>query len=221
VTFTLPLEVAADPMTAARRVGAIVAAHAREAAEDRGRFSMALSKAPRAMLEAIVAGEPPWEAVDVFQVDERVAPAGEPARNLTLLLEVLPGDRVHPMPVEDPDLDEAARRYAEELPFPLDLVHLGLGADGHTASLLPGDPVLDVRDQLVAITGKYEGYGRMTLSYSALDAAREIVWLVTGEAKREVLARLLAGDTSMPAGRVLNPQQLVVADEAAVGPGVT
>jgi 6-phosphogluconolactonase len=221
VTFTLPLEVAADPMTAARRVGAIVAAHARVAAGDRGGFSMALSKAPRAMLEAIVTDEPPWDAVDVFQVDERVAAAGEPARNLTLLLEELPRGRVHPMPVEDPDLDEAARRYAQKLPFPLDLVHLGLGADGHTASLLPGDPVLDVRDEFVSITGEYEGHRRMTLTYPALDAAREIVWLVTGESKREVLARLLAGDTSIPAGRVANPHQLVVADEAAAGPGVT
>ena len=119
------------------------------------------------------------------------------------------------MPVEDPDLEAAARRYAEELPARLDLVHLGLGADGHTASLVPGDPVLDVEDALVAVTGEYEGRRRMTLTYPALAAAREIVWLVTGAEKREALARLIAGDTSIPAARVENPLQLVVADAEA------
>jgi 6-phosphogluconolactonase/glucosamine-6-phosphate isomerase/deaminase len=119
------------------------------------------------------------------------------------------------MPVEAPDLEDAARLYESELPDVIDLVHLGLGLDGHTASLLPGDPVLDVSDRLVAVTDEYEGFRRMTLTYPALDAARELVWLVTGETKRDVLARLLAGDESIPAGRISNPHQLVIADAAA------
>ena len=147
-----------------------------------------------------------------------MAPAGDPARNLVALLEALPRESLHPMPVEDPDLEEAARRYAAELPPALDLVHLGLGPDGHTASLIPGDPVLDVRDRLVAVTGEYQGHRRMTLTYPALEAAREIVWLVTGEEKREILARLLARDPSIPAGLIANPRQLVVADAAAAAP---
>jgi 6-phosphogluconolactonase len=209
---TIALEVAADAEEAARRVGSLVAERAGEA---RDRFSIALSKAPAEMLDALVAGGPRWRAIDVFQVDERVAPAGDPARNLTALLDALPRDALRPMPVEDPDLEGAARRHAAELPPSLDLVHLGLGTDGHTASLIPGDPVLGIEDRLVAVTGEYQGYSRMTLTYPALEAAREIVWLVTGAAKREMLARLLARDDSIPAGRLSSPRQLVVADVAA------
>jgi 6-phosphogluconolactonase len=209
---TIALEVVADAQEADRRVGALIAGRAREAEY---RFSFALSKAPPALLGALVAREPPWDAVDVFQVDERVAPAGDPARNLVAILETLPPDAVHPMPVEDPDLEVAAQRYGAELPQALDLVHLGLGPDGHTASLIPGDDVLEIGDRPVAVTGEYQGHRRMTLTYPAFEAAREIVWLVTGETKREMLARLLAQDASIPAGRIANPRQLVVADEAA------
>jgi 6-phosphogluconolactonase len=209
---TIELEVHTEAEQASRRVGALIASRARETGY---RFSFALSKAPPEMLGALVAGEPPWDAVDVFQVDERVAPAGDTARNLVAILEALPEDSVHPMPVEDPDLEDAARRYDAETPTSLDLVHLGLGEDGHTASLIPGDPVLEIGDRRVAVTGEYQGYRRMTLTYPALEAARAIVWLVTGETKREALARLLARDDSIPAGRISNPHQLVVADAAA------
>jgi 6-phosphogluconolactonase len=215
---TIALEVAPDAEEAARRVGALVAAKAREAVEARGPFSVALSKAPPVLLAALVEDDPPWGALGIYQVDERVAPAGSADRNLTAILAALPPEAVgslRPMPVEAPDLEDAARRYESELPDPLDLVHLGLGPDGHTASLVPGDPVLDVRNRRIAVTDEYEGFRRMTLTYSALDSAREIVWLVTGEAKREVLARLLDGDGSIPAGRIANPRQLVIADEAA------
>jgi 6-phosphogluconolactonase/glucosamine-6-phosphate isomerase/deaminase len=215
VTSLIPLEVVEDPTAAARRVGAFVARSAHANSERWGRSAIALSKSPAAMLEAILEGDPPWPATDVYQVDERVAPPGDPARNVAVLLELLPPDRVHAMPIEDPDLDAAARRYERQVRFPLDLVHLGLGADGHTASLVPGDPVLEVRDQLVAVTREYEGRRRMTLTYPALDTAGAIVWLVTGEAKRDALGRLLAGDTSIPAGRIRNPNQVVVADAAA------
>lgn len=216
--MTLELEIAPDADEAARRVGALLAEKARGAVDGRGRFSVALSKAPSPLVGAFVATAPPWEAVDVYQVDERVAGAGSPDRNLTAILAAFPPEAVDsllPMPVEAPDLEDAARLYEEELADPLDVVHLGLGADGHTASLVPGDPVLDVRDRRVAVTDEYESFRRMTLTYPALESAREIVWLVTGESKRDVLARLLDGDDSIPAGRIANTRQLVVADPAA------
>jgi 6-phosphogluconolactonase len=215
---TIALEVAADPAAAAQRIGALVAERARMAVENRGQLSVALSKVAPGLIEALVAGRPPWAALGIYQADERVAPAGSPDRNLTAILAALPPeavDSLRPMPVEAPDLEDAARLYESELPDVIDLVHLGLGLDGHTASLLPGDPVLDVSDRLVAVTEEYEGFRRMTLTYPALDAARELVWLVTGEAKGDVLARLLAGDESIPAGRISNPHQLVIADAAA------
>ena len=218
--MTIALEVARDAAAAARRVGALVAERARRDLTNGSQFSVALSKVPPGLVDGLVAGKPPWAAVGVYQVDERVAPAGSPDRNLTAILAALPPDAVdalRPMPVEAPDLEDAARLYESELPNPVDLVHLGLGPDGHTASLLLGDPVLDVRDRLVAVTEEHQGFRRMTLTYPALDAAGELVWLVTGEEKRTVLARLLDGDESIPAARIANPRQLVVADEAAAG----
>ena len=147
----------------------------------------------------------PWERTAIYQVDERVAPAGDPDRNLTHLLASLPAGartRVHPMPVEAHDLDEAAAAYATSLPERFDLVHLGLGADGHTASLVPGDPVLEVADRDVALTGPYRGRPRMTLTYPALARASALLWLVAGKDKAEALRSMLAGDPSIPAGRV-------------------
>jgi 6-phosphogluconolactonase len=218
--MTIALDVVADPAAAARRVGSLVAEKARRHVVNGGQFSAALSKVAPGLIEALVAGSPPWATLGIYQADERVAPAGSPDRNLTAILGALPPeavDSLRPMPVEAPDLEDAARLYESELPNPVDLVHLGLGPDGHTASLLPGDPVLDVDDRLVAVAEEYEGFRRMTLTYPALDAAGELVWLVTGETKRDVLARLLAGDESIPAGRISNPHQLVVADQAAAG----
>jgi 6-phosphogluconolactonase len=218
---TLSLEVAPDAAGAAIRVAALIVERAREAAE-RGRvFSLALSKSPTELLRALHVADLAWRSIRVYQVDERVAPTGHADRNLTHILEELPAaarESIRPMPVEDPDLEAAAERYAAELPAQLDFVHLGLGADGHTASLVPGDPVLDVFDRLVAVTDEYQGRRRLTLTYPALDAAREIVWLVTDASKRKPLSRLLAGDFSIPAARVSNDCQRVVADRAAVEP---
>jgi 6-phosphogluconolactonase/glucosamine-6-phosphate isomerase/deaminase len=161
-----------------------------------------------------------WGRTEVFQVDERVAPDGSPDRNLTHLLESLPEparDRVRPMPVGNDDLEHAADEYAELLPERLDLVHLGIGPDGHTASLVPGDPDLEVTDRRVTASGDYQGHRRLTLTYPELERARKLLWLITGESKREPLGWLLANEGSIPAGRVENEDSLVIADRAATG----
>lgn len=209
--MTLELETHPDADAAVQRVAELVA---ERAAASEVPFSLALSRASPELLTTL-AGRLPWGRVTLYQVDERVAPAGSADRNATALLASLPRERLELMSVEEPDLDAAAASYARLLPERLDVVHLGLGPDGHTASLLPGDPVLEVRDRPVAVTGEYQGYRRMTLTYPPLEAARELVWLVTGEGKRGAMRRLLDRDESIPAGRIQNPNQLVVADEAA------
>jgi 6-phosphogluconolactonase len=226
VTETL---IFADADAVAREAARAVAAAAREAVASRGRFVLALSggRTPWLMLRALADEEVPWSDVHVVQVDERIAPAGDPERNLARLREslldraALPPQQVYAMPVEEADLDAAASGYARTLeriagvPPVLDLVHLGLGADGHTASLVPGDPVLEVCDRDVAITGVYKGRPRMTLTYPILDRARRILWLVTGADKVAMLPRLLAADVAIPAGRVNPERALVLADSAA------
>jgi len=220
----IELEVAGDEKAASRRAAELIAAAGDQAAAERGQFAFAMSggRSPWAMLAILGELEGmPWDRTELFQVDERVAAPGDPARNLThmvlgLSMEHQPSLR--PMPVTQRDLEAAAREYEASLPERLDLVHLGLGPDGHTASLVPGDPVLEVSDRRVAITETaYQDHHRMTLTYSALNDARRIVWLVTGPDKREPLAKLLEGDESIPAGRVRNDEMLVVADEAAAG----
>jgi 6-phosphogluconolactonase len=222
-------EVLADADAVAQKGAALIAAAARDAVVSRGRFVVAVSggHTPWVMLRALAGEKVPWEEVHVVQVDERVAPAGDPDRNLThlqksLLTQVpLPPEQIYAMPVEGPDLEAAAKSYALTLqkiagsPPVLDLIHLGLGPDGHTASLVPGDPVLNVTDKDVAVTGVYQGRRRMTLTYPMLSRARRILWLVTGAEKAEMLQRLLAADPTIPAGRVRQEQALVLADRAA------
>jgi 6-phosphogluconolactonase len=218
------LEVVADEKAAARRGAALIAAAGKETVEEHGAFALAMSggRTPWAMLAMLSdAEEMPWEQTELFQVDERIASPGSDDRNLTHFVLGLSLDHqaaLRPMPVTQRDLEIAALQYEDQLPRSLDLVHLGLGPDGHTASLVPGDPVLEATDYRVALTETaYQGHRRMTLTYPALAAARRIVWLVTGAQKREPLAKLLAGDTSIPAGRVENDDMLVIADEAAAG----
>ncbi len=217
----LRVDVEPDGEAAAQRVAAEIVAAAAEAIEDRGQFTLAVSggRTPARMLQLLSEADIDWDRVALFQVDERVAPAGDLARNLTELqlclfdhLETLP--RLHAMPVEADDLAAAAARYAAELPERLDLIHLGLGADGHTASLVPGDPVLEATTD-VAMTASYMGHRRMTLTYPVLDRARRVVWLVTGAAKRDALAQLVAGDASIPAARVARERAIVVCDREA------
>jgi len=218
-----------DAEAVARRGAAVLAAEARAAVVARGRFVMAVSggRTPWRMLRVLATEEVPWESVQIVQVDERVAPDGHADRNLTHLRESLLAhaplspEQVHAMPVEEPDLAAAATRYAQTLraiagfPPVLDVVHLGLGPDGHTASLIPGDPVLDVADVDVAPTGVYQGRRRMTLTYPALNRARRVLWLVVGRDKARPLLRLTEGDPSIPAGRVRQDDALIFADQAA------
>jgi 6-phosphogluconolactonase len=223
------IEALADADAVAHAAAAFTAAEARAAVAARGRFIVAFSggHTPWQMLRALADERMPWAGVHVVQVDERVAPAGDPDRNLTHIRESLLArcplrpEQVHPMPVESADLEAASERYALTLrqiagdPAVLDLAHLGLGPDGHTASLVPGDPVLDVTGADVAPTGVYQGRRRMTLTYPMLNRSRRIVWLVTGREKAEMLARLCRGDRSIPAGRISQDQALVLADHAA------
>jgi 6-phosphogluconolactonase len=216
---SVEIEILADAESVARRGAEIVAERASAAVADHGEFTFAVSggRTPWAMF-AHLAGALPWEKVTIFQVDERVAPDGDPDRNLTQLLRSLPAGGaadVRPMPVESDDLDGAAAAYASALPPAFDLVHLGLGPDGHTASLVPGDPVLDVTDRDVALTGEYQGRRRMTLTYPVLGRARQVLWLVTGADKVDALRRLRSGDTTIPAGRVAARSSLILADHAA------
>jgi 6-phosphogluconolactonase len=215
------LEVKPDAAAAALATAGMIADRARAAVDERGAFTLAVSggTGPWQAFRLLADADVPWEAVEIFQVDERVAPPGDDDRNLTHLEQSLPPAavaRLRPMPVEADDLEAAAAEYAALLPERLDLVHLGLGPDGHTASLVPGDPVLDVTDRDVAITGEYQGRRRMTLTYPAIGRARELVWLVTGTSKVEPLRLLLAGDPSIPAGRVAGAPSLVIADRPAI-----
>jgi len=218
------IEVVADERAAARRAAELIAVAGGEAAAARGPFGLAMSggRTPWAMMAILgELEEMPWPATELFQVDERIASPGSEDRNLTHMVLGLSMDHqsaLRPMPVTQRDLDAAARDYESSLPERFDLVHLGLGPDGHTASLVPGDPVLEVSDRRVAITEtSYQGHRRMTLTYPAIDQARQILWLVTGAEKRDALAKLLAGDESIPAGRVRNEAMTIVADEAAAG----
>ena len=220
----IELEVAGDEKAASRRAAELIAAAGGETVGERGSFTLAMSggRSPWAMLAILgELEEMPWDKTELFQVDERVAAPGDPARNLTHMVLGLSMDHqaaLRPMPVTQRDLDGAARSYEETLPERFDLVHLGLGPDGHTASLVPGDPVLEVDDRRVAMTGEpYQDHLRMTLTYPTLNDARRIIWLVTGADKRDPLRKLLAGDDSIPAGRVRNDNMIVVADEAAAG----
>lgn len=227
------VEVADDAEALAAQAAAEVARAARDAVAARGHFTVAFSGGgtPARMFAELAVAEVPWASVSVFQVDERVAPDGHADRNLEDLRRQLvepagvPEARVHPMPVTDEDLDAAAARYAATLegvcgrPPALDLVHLGLGDDGHTASLVPGDPVLAVDDRDVATTGEYRGRRRMTLTYPALARARELLWLVEGGEKAGALTQLLDGDPSVPAGRVPQENAVVLTDRATYDGG--
>jgi 6-phosphogluconolactonase len=225
----MKIEVFADDEATARAAAKRIAAEAVEAVATRGSYVMAVSggHTPWIMMRALAKEDLPWKSLHIVQVDERVAPAGDPDRNLTHLRESLLNnspirpEQIHAMPVESPNLEDAAMQYDSTLreiagsPPTLDLIHLGLGPDGHTASLVPGDPVLNVTDADVALTGIYQGRRRMTLTYPVINRARCILWLATGSEKVGMLARLQKGDLSIPAGRVCQDRAVIFADRAA------
>lgn len=231
----MEIRILADADAVAREAARTIAAEARASVATRGRFVLAVSggRTPWQMLAALAGEDVPWTSVHVVQVDERIAPADDPDRNLShlqrSLLERAPlaAQQIHAMPVEQDDLDAAARDYERVLrqiagtPPVLDLVHLGLGPDGHTASLVPGDAVLDVSDRDVALTGVYLGRRRMTLTYPVLNRARRILWVVTGAEKAAVLPRLLAADGTMPAARVCQERAIALADRASAACAMT
>src|SRR6202040_1026945 len=225
----MKIQVYADTDTVALVAAELIAKEARDTVATRGEFVMAVSggKTPWIMLRDLAQEDVPWKNVHVVQVDERVAPAGDPDRNLTHLRESLllhaplRSEQIYAMPVESPDLGAAARLYAQTLsdiagtPPVLDLAHLGLGPDGHTASLVPGDPVLDVTDADVAPTGIYQKRRRLTLTYPLLNRSRCVLWVVTGREKADMIVRLLNRDVTIPAGRIRCDNALVLADNAA------
>ena len=218
-----------DAKGAAAYAAKRIAEAARRAVLERGSCSLALSggSTPGPAQSVLAYENIPWGNVHIFQVDERAVPIDSPQRNFANIQKVLlsrapiPEENIHPMPVDAADLDAGAKAYERELrdvlgsPPVLDLVHLGLGADGHTASLIPGDAALLTASRDVAVSGPYEGSRRMTLTYPMLNRAREILWLVLGEEKAAMLQRLMGGDTSIPAGRIERSRAIVIADKAA------
>jgi 6-phosphogluconolactonase len=227
----MKIEILPDADAVAGKGAEIIAVEARAAVKARSRFIVAVSggRAPWQMLRALANEDVPWGGVHVIQVDERVVPEGDPDRNLTHLRESLlehapiRPDQIHAMPVQSTELEAGAKRYAVTLqeiagsPPVLDLVHLGIGPDGHTASLVPGDPVLNVTESDVALTGLYQCRRRMTLTYPILNRARNVLWLVTGKDKVAALARLRKADPTIPAGRIQRDNAVVLADQAAAG----
>jgi len=222
-------EILADVDAVARRAAEVIADAAREAVAARDRFVLATSggSTPWLMLRHLADLQVPWARVELFQADERIAPRGHADRNLTSLTQSLldhlpePLGGVHAMPVEVHDSQQAARRYADTVtlvagnPAVFDMIHLGLGEDGHTASLIPDDPILDVDSAEVGVSGVYAGRRRLTLTYPVLNRARRILWVVTGAAKVPMLDRLRCGDPTIPAGRVRSVHALLLADRAA------
>lgn len=227
----MQIKVLPDPASVARASAALVAERARQAVAARGRFTIALSggSTPWAMLAELAKEDVPWDKIHVFQVDERVAPTGDNDRNLTHMHASLldptpiPQAQIYAMPVEDANLADACVRYAATLnqiagdPAVIDLVHLGLGPDGHTASLVPGDESLNVDDSDVTSAGPYQERMRMTLTYPVINRAREIMWLLTGSGKTQMLKRMQSRDTTIPAGRISQENAVVFADQAAAG----
>jgi 6-phosphogluconolactonase len=225
----MDIEVHADEQSVAGAAATMIATLARAAVAAQGRFIMALSggRTPWLMLRILADAQLRWEKIHVVQVDERVASATDPQRNLVHLRQslldrmLLPDENIHAMPVEAADLEQAAGQYAQTLrgvagqPPVLDLVHLGLGTDGHTASLVPGDPALAITDADVAVTNPYQGRRRMTLTFPIINRCRQVLWLVTGREKAAVLRRLRDDDPTIPASQVRKDRALVLADRAA------
>jgi 6-phosphogluconolactonase len=228
LSVELAIEVLPDAEAVAARGAELLASYLEEDAA-RGGATLALSggRTPKSVLERLAVLDLPWNRIAVFQVDERIAPPNHADRNRThaeaALAAPIEGHpkSFHWMPVEEPNLDAAARRYAETLraaagsPPALGTVHLGLGADGHTASLIPGSPLVAECKRDVVVTEPYQGRRRMTLTLPVLNRARRVLWIVTGADKRTALAGLIAGDARVVGSGVRRAGALVLADAAA------
>jgi 6-phosphogluconolactonase len=192
--------------------------HDRNSSDDPFTFALSGGRSPWLMLSELSSDAIAWDRTTIYQVDERAVPEDDDLRNLKHIRTALGSTSatIEAMDVDNPDLETGAREYATRIPDFFDLIHLGLGPDGHCASLVPNDPVLNVTDRLVAISGPYQDTMRMTLTYPALARANQLLWLVSGEDKIDALAKLLDGDTSIPAGRVEAAASLVMADRAAL-----
>jgi 6-phosphogluconolactonase len=215
----------------ATRIRAVAAA----AVATRGRFRVALAggSTPRALYPLLVEGVD-WTRADVFFGDERAVPPDDPQSNYRMARETLleparvPDANVFRWRTESPDLDAAARDYEQTLraresqPL-LDLVLLGLGADGHTASLFPGTAALAVADRLaVAVEVPALGTRRLTLTYPALLGAAEVFFLVTGRDKRIALADVLRPESALPAARVIHrPEPVRIFCDREAGQDIT
>jgi 6-phosphogluconolactonase len=222
------IETFADDAAVGERTAEVIADAARDGVRTRGRAVLAFSggSTPVPMLEHLGGMDVRWNATHIIQVDERVAPDGHPDRNWAMITAALlrsadiPDALLHPMPVTEDDLDAAARAYAQRLqlvcgvPPIADVIHLGIGEDGHTASLVPSDPVLRVRDRSVAITGPYQGRRRMTLTYPTINAGRLLVWQITGAQKATAVRDGLQG-TGVPASKVRRNDVVVIATREA------
>ena len=226
----MKLEVFPTPEAVAQKATKIIAELAQERIRSTGTFLFAMSggTTPWKVLRQLADTTLTWEAIELFQVDERIAPAGDPQRNLTKINENLLNPiaplqaQVHAIPVELSPPESAAEKYAQSLrercgnPPILDLIHLGLGEDGHTASLLPGDPA---RKSLapVTVTMQYQSLRRITMTYPTLNAARQRLWIITGARKRSMLERLYHDDSRIPAGLVERRNSIILADKEAAG----
>ena len=191
---------------------------------ERGAAHVAVSggSTPAAMFGVLAGLRLPWDALHVWQVDERVAPADDPDRNANQLRPLREsGAHVHLFEVDDPDMERAAVAYAGDLHVAcqgvLDAVHLGLGADGHTASWPPGDPVIGIDDRDVGISLPYQGRVRLTLTRPAVNRARSVGFLVSGAAKAHALTGLLTGDPTVPATAVRTDHAVCFVDPPAAG----
>jgi len=175
---------------------------------------------PAAMFTVLCSLPLPWADVHVWQVDERVAPDGDADRNANQLTGFTAvGATVHLMDVTAPELAAAASHFASSLPDAFDVVHLGLGDDGHTASWPPGDAVWRTASPAqpdVAVVGPFNGHMRLTITPPIVDRARATMFLVGGAAKAEMVRRLISGDDTIPASRVHGPVTLLT-DPAASG----
>ncbi len=218
-----------SPNEVAREAALYIADRIRENIAKKGFFTLAISggRTPWEMIKELATQDLPWEKVFLFQVDERVAPDGHPDRNLTQLFKSIQDSplntrlNIFPMHVIAEDLEEACAEYSENIKRitetgKLDLIHLGIGTDGHTASLIPGDSVLEVGDKDVALTGNpYQGRERMTLTYPLINRAEKILWIITGEEKAEMLERLLQQDPTIPAGKINQSHAIILTEEGA------